>query len=64
MNQKEKDDAFNELSAIGVEFEGRENEKEVMEDILKILKTHGVVHNELENLFEKITLIFDGTAKL
>ena len=61
---KNSDKSVRGLENIGFEFENRVNEKEVINDILKILKKHGVVYNELEGLFEQVVTVFGSAVKL
>ena len=61
---KKRNKKIDSLENMGFEFKERENEKEVIDDILKILKIHGVFYTELKDILSNVTEIFKMGAKL
>lgn len=64
MSDEKVENIKNELEYIGFEFTNRVNEYEIIAGVLHVLKKHGVVYNEIDDLFEKIKELFKSTAKL
>ena len=59
-----REDILSDLENLGVEFKERENQKEVIVELLNVLKKYGVVYAELPVLFGSVEELFKSQAKL